>query len=69
MKPYNPDDDTPTVKIPSGLSRRDWFAGMALMGFCANDGIGRVCASDDIAIRATTRADALIAELDRPPEA
>lgn len=61
---------------PPGVSRRDWFAGMALQGLCSGDDskmntlmieadAAKFTVRDLIANMARKQADALIGELDR----
>lgn len=47
-----------------GMSRRDWFAGQALAGLCANSRVQDTAA--EFAAGAVRAADALIAELEKP---
>ncbi len=51
-----------------GLTKREWFAGMALQGYLANSQIGHPEANDmeETAIACRMYADALLAELDDP---
>ncbi len=37
--PNDPIPDKPWINIANGMSLRDWFAGMAMMGYCAK-GLG-----------------------------
>lgn len=45
-----------------GLSRREFFAGLAMLGFVSE---GKLSHGTDIARHSVNRADALIAELDK----
>jgi hypothetical protein len=47
-----------THKGHSGMSLRDWFAGQALAGLCAN---GEVASADVFAMAAYKMADAMLA--------
>ena len=50
-----------------GLSKREWLAGLAMQGFCANHELtDRDC--DTIARFAVAQADALLAELAKVAE-
>lgn len=44
-----------------GLSKREWFAGMALQGLMANSSVG--CTTEGFVRSALLMADALLAEL------
>lgn len=50
--------------VASGLSKREWFAGMALQGLCAYHGIG--AGVDRISESAISQADGLIERLKQP---
>ena len=50
------------MQYTAGLTKREWFAGMALCGLSANDTAGRV-AYETMAVWAIQRADALIEAL------
>lgn len=50
-----------------GLTKREWFAGMALQGWCANK--SRDGESKMYAVAAVAAADALIAELSKEVKA
>jgi hypothetical protein len=51
-----------------GMTLRDWFAGQAIMGFCADPTNHDVFASqDEAAMNAYTVADAMIAARNKPP--
>lgn len=45
---------------PEGMSLRDWFAGQALAGLCANPDINCNVAEDYLAAIALERADAML---------
>ena len=47
----------------SGMSLRDWFAGMALAGFCANPEVHGT--AKDLALPAYVQADAMIKEREK----
>lgn len=57
-----------------GLTKREWFAGLAMQGFVANDNAGRgldTKGADPMVVLAKASlliADALIAELERKEE-
>ena len=55
------------IIVAGGLSKREYFAGLAMQGFCTNDpNIGvMMCERKNIAELAVMRADALIAELNK----
>ena len=48
-----------------GLTKREWFAGMAMQGMAANPEWG----ASDIANYAVDQADTIIAKLNKAPEA
>jgi len=48
-----------------GMSLRDWFAGQALQGFCANGNLQGIWIGDAAARDAYSYADAMIAERDK----
>lgn len=50
-----------------GLTIRQYFAGLAMQGLCANSVPGPHHKSDFLAMEAVQYADALIAELNKPP--
>jgi hypothetical protein len=51
---------------PDNISLRDWFAGMALSGFCANQNCEPVddCHFDNLANDAFSAADAMLEYVD-----
>ncbi len=54
------------LHIP-GLTKREWYAGLAMQGAMAAD-VDDVASHDDIALAAVRQADALLAALTRPPQ-
>ena len=50
-------------KGQEGLTIRDWFAGMALAGFCANPEVHGT--AKDLALPAYVQADAMIKEREK----
>jgi len=49
--------------VAGGMTLRDWFAGMALAGMCADASL--VATWDDVAVRAFKAADAMIAQREK----
>lgn len=60
------DDDAFPSEYESGLSKREYFAAMALQGICAAD-TGNRESSPKLAEWALAAADALIAALNKEP--
>ena len=56
-------DDTLSSKI--GLTKREYFAAMAMQGLCANSIAGSHNKPSNLAIDAVMYADALLKELDK----
>lgn len=54
-----------TSEAHYGLTKRQWFAGMALMGACASHNDGTIWEAGEMAEYCVKRADALIAELEK----
>ena len=48
--------------LAPGLTKREWFAGMALMGFCANPGFTQT-SETSISDMAERQSDAMIARM------
>lgn len=51
-----------------GMSLRDWFAGMALQGYCARPDLEKEC-QQGFALAAYDQADAMLAARERKEEA
>ncbi|MEC9482552.1 MAG: hypothetical protein UMU75_04390 [Halomonas sp.] len=49
-------------EAPNGLTKREWFAGLAMQGFCAATDMEGVPV-DDLAAEAVMQADALLEAL------
>lgn len=54
----------PLVGVDPGLTKREYFAGLAMQGLSAGD-IENMYTCDDIAGIAVTQADALLKELEK----
>ncbi len=54
------------IPIPSGLTKREWFAGMALSGMCAAETHDHFYQNNEtMANEAFNKADAMIKELEK----
>lgn len=74
----NPNDPAYPINIPeghtlvngipgNGLTKREYFAGLAMQGLCAYNGSsGSNAGPGNIAVRSLEIADALLAELNKP---
>ena len=52
-------------EFQSGLTKREYFAAMAMQGFCANEESYVDCEFDEVAEMSLFQADALIEELNK----
>lgn len=63
---YSPDGSKQIIPYKPGLSKREWFVGMALMGLCANPEY-KVWSNDYVKTAAIGNADRVLAELEKQP--
>lgn len=66
ISPLTPDLDSSKHEC-IGLTKREYFAGLAIQGFIAAGGNGMPPA-ENLAAYATRAADALLAELEKPTD-
>lgn len=63
---YTPSHPLPVLESTDGLTKREWFAGMAMQGLAGAYGLDLTSIEIDSAARsAVDLADALLAELER----
>lgn len=65
---YPLEENNPESVVSRGLTKREYFAAMAMQGLCANGHSWEEDCSNSRASRAVTQADALITELNKPQQ-
>jgi hypothetical protein len=63
---YSPDGSKQVIPYKPGLSKREWFAGMALMGICANPQF-KEWSDDFVTSLALGNADRVLTALEKEP--